>query len=225
MKILVIEDDDAIVETIKLTFQIGWDSTEIISTGLGEEGIHLVESQSPDAVILDLGLPDINGFEVLKAIKLFSLVPVVILTVQSDENSVVKAIELGADDYVSKPFRQLELLARVKGAIRNRHPDIMSVTSIGPFHFEASGRRLRYEARTINITSTEHVILHYLLLNRGNVVTPEQLARQIWDSPYPGFEKSLRVYISHLRKKLKSISSRNLIVCKPQIGYYFSDKI
>ena len=225
MKILVIEDDDAVVDTIKLTFQIGWGSTEIISTGLGEEGIHLVESQSPDAVILDLGLPDINGFEVLKAIKLFSLVPVIVLTVQTDENSVVKAFELGADDYISKPFRQLELLARTKGAIKNRHPDIMSAPSIGAFHFEASGRRLRYEDRKVNLTGTEHIILSYLLLNRGKIVTAEQLARQVWDSPYPGFEKSLRVYISHLRKKLKSISSRDIIVCKPQIGYYISDKI
>jgi len=225
VKILIIEDDDVIIDTIRLTVSVGWESAQIISTRLGEEGIRLVELQSPDVVILDLGLPDINGFEVLKAIKLFSLVPVVVLTVQTDENSVVKAIELGADDYISKPFRQLELLARVKGAIRNRHPDIMSASSIGPFHFEASGRRLIYNNHKINLTGTEHVILRYLLVNKGSIVTTEQLARQIWDSTYPGFEKTLRVYISHLRKKLKSISDKDVILCKPQIGYCISDNI
>jgi two-component system KDP operon response regulator KdpE len=215
----VIEDDDVIVDTIRITFQVGWQTVQIISTKFGEEGIRLVESQSPDIVILDLGLPDINGFEVIKAIRLFSLVPVIVLTVQTEEKSVVKAIELGANDYINKPFRQLELLARVKGAIRNRHPDSMAFSSIGPFNFDISGRRLTYNNKKIYLTSTEVTILRYLLLNKGQIVTYEQIAQQIWDSSYPGFKKTLRVYISHLREKLKNDAGKKIIVSHPGIGY------
>lgn len=222
MKILVIEDDEVIVDTIRLTFQVGWPAAEVLSAQLGEEGLKMAESVSPEAVILDLGLPDINGFEVLKAIRLFSIVPVVVLTVQADERSVIKALEMGADDYIVKPFRQLELLARIKSAIRSRNPEFLSVSAMGPFQFDASGRRMKYRNRQINLTSTEFLILRYLVLNQGNVVTHDQLARQIWGTCYPGFGKTLRVYISHLRKKIESSDGREVIVSQPGVGYYLS---
>jgi CheY-like chemotaxis protein/anti-sigma regulatory factor (Ser/Thr protein kinase) len=112
VKILVIEDDQAIIETIFLSFQVGWPETEVVSTRLGEEGVEFVGSHNPDVVILDLGLPDINGFEVLKRIRLFQH-SIVVLTQNEDEKSVIKALEYGADEYIIKPFRQMELLARI----------------------------------------------------------------------------------------------------------------
>jgi len=105
MKILIIEDDSEIVEVVSLAFQMRWPDVELIYTHLGEKGPELVESEHPDAVILDLGLPDINGFEVLKQIRGFSEVPVLILTVRGDEADIVKGLEWGADDYMIKPFR------------------------------------------------------------------------------------------------------------------------
>lgn len=222
MKILVIEDDDVIVDIIKLTFQVGWPSAEIISAKLGEQGINMVEMESPDIVILDLGLPDINGFEVLKSIRLFSKIPVVVLTVQSDELSVVKAIELGAEDYIIKPFRQLEFLARIKGALRNVSQTSIGISSVGPFHFDNSGRRLEYKNRHINLTTTESLILRYLLQNRGIIVSYEKLAQEIWDSTYPDFKKTLRVYISNLQRKIKVTSNERVITCHPGIGYSIS---
>jgi DNA-binding response OmpR family regulator len=114
MKVLIIEDDQETVEVISLAFEMRWPEAELISAKLGEEGLQLLESESPQAVILDLGLPDISGFEVLRQIRNVSKVPVVIMSVRRDEAIVVKAIEYGANEYITKPFRQLELLDKVK---------------------------------------------------------------------------------------------------------------
>ena len=117
IKVLVIEDDREIVESITLAFRINWPEAEIISSYRGIKGIEMTQSESPDIVILDLGLPDISGYEVLKQVRLFSSVPIVILTVRSQEEDVVKALDGEANDYVIKPFRQKELLARVRGLV------------------------------------------------------------------------------------------------------------
>ena len=113
MKVLIIEDDQETVEVISLAFKMRWPEAELISAKLGEEGLQLLESESPQAVILDLGLPDISGFEVLRQIRNVSDVPVVIMSVRRDEAIVVKAIEYGANEYITKPFRLGVLLARV----------------------------------------------------------------------------------------------------------------
>ncbi len=120
MKVLIIEDDRETVEVISLAFKMRWPEAELVSAKLGEEGLQLLESESPQAVILDLGLPDISGFEVLKQIRNVSKVPVVIMSVRRDEAIVVKAIEYGADEYITKPFRQVELLGQVKQLIQKR---------------------------------------------------------------------------------------------------------
>src|SRR5271169_3052812 len=106
LKVLVVEDDADIVEAISLTIKVRWPDARLLSADAGEEAISLAETESPDLIILDLGLPDISGFNVLKQIRAFSRVPVLILTVRGDESDVVKGLELGADDYVIKPFRQ-----------------------------------------------------------------------------------------------------------------------
>ena len=122
MKVLIIEDDRETVEYVNLAFKLGWPEVELISTPLGEEGIELVERESPDIVILDLGLPDVDGSEVLKRIRLFSTVPIIIMTVRKDEASIVKELECGADKYLSKPFDQMELLAQVRALARRSGP-------------------------------------------------------------------------------------------------------
>ena len=117
MKVLIIEDDGEIVESISLAFQLYWPEAELLSTHLGEEGVRLAKREAPDAVILDLGLPDISGFDVLRKIRLFSSTPVIILTARAYESDVVKALKEEATDYVAKPFRELELLTRVKAQV------------------------------------------------------------------------------------------------------------
>ena len=114
MKILMIDDDPNVVETISLGLQVRWPEAELVSTSSGKKGIEMVRSCVPDAVILDLSLPDMSGFEVLKQVRSFCAVPVLILSVWGDEGYMVKGLELGANDYVVKPFSQMELLARMK---------------------------------------------------------------------------------------------------------------
>src|SRR5271169_861592 len=122
-KILMIEDDPAIVEYLDMAFRVNWPDVEFSSAGFGTEGIAKAQSEGPDLVILDLGLPDIEGFEVLKALRKFPRMLIVVLTARGDEKDIVKGLELGADDYVVKPFRQLELIARVRTLLR-RQPGI-----------------------------------------------------------------------------------------------------
>ena len=146
MKILIIEDDRTIVEAISLTLQLNWPDTTLVSARLGEEGIELLQSEKPDAIILDLGLPDISGFEVLKRIRLFSNVPILILTVRSDEGDIVRGLEWGADEYVIKPFRQKELLSRIKLITRRRGAIAEGAPIIcGKLQFEPSTGQLFHE--------------------------------------------------------------------------------
>ncbi len=220
MKLVIIEDDETIVDTVKLGFKVGWADMEVISAKLGEIGLKLIENICPDAVILDLGLPDISGFDILESIRLFSIVPVIVLTVHNEEQYVIKALDMGADDYMVKPFRQLELIARVKAAMQHRNPNSQKVYIIGPFQFDASGRHLCYQGNNINLTSIEYTILQYLLLNRGLTVTHKQLAQQIWGNTFPEFAKTIRVHVSHLRKKLEqNPDNPKIILTQAGMGY------
>jgi two-component system KDP operon response regulator KdpE len=221
MKVLIIEDDQDIVETISLALQIRWPEAKLVSTHLGENGIELAESEAPDVVILDLGLPDIGGFEVLKQIRLFSSVPVIILTVRAEEADVVKGLEWGADDYIVKPFSQLELLARVKAQIRGQMRTREEQPIVcGPLRFDPATRELYYREREISLTRTEAQIVHHLMKNAGHVVTYSSLAEEVWGTDYPGAADSLKVHIRRLREKIEDDPSHpQLILTKSGVGY------
>jgi two-component system KDP operon response regulator KdpE len=219
--VLIIEDDDAIVNFVRLAFKMRWPEAELLSARLGEEGLDLIESEKPDLVILDLGLPDIDGFDVLRQIRLFSTVPVVILTVSSDEADMVRGLELGADDYIVKPFRQLELLARLKAQLRRQvSPDEEAPIACGPLRLDPSTFELKYGGNQISLTLIEGRIMRYLMQNAGHVVTHSRLGEVIWGEDYPGAIDSLRVYIRHLREKLEADPSNpRLILTKVGVGY------
>jgi len=221
MKVLVIEDDQAIVETITLVLKISWPEAKLVSTHLGERGIELVESENPDVVILDLGLPDKSGFEVLKQVRLFSTVPILILTVSSDEADIVKGLEWGADDYVVKPFRQLELLSRIKLVTRRRGSLVEETPLVcGQLHFDPSTWQLFYGEKEISLTRTEGSIFHHLIKNAGRVVTHSGLAEAVWGVDYPDAADSLKVHIRRLRTKLEADPSHpQIILTKPGTGY------
>jgi two-component system KDP operon response regulator KdpE len=226
-KVLIIEDDDAIVNFVRLAFKMRWPEADLFSARLGEEGLDLIESEKPDLVILDLGLPDMDGFEVLRQIRLFSSVPVVILTVSSDEADMVRGLELGADDYIVKPFRQLELLARLKAQLRRQiPPDEEAPIVCGPLRLDPSTFELTYGGKQISLTLIEGRIMRYLMQNAGHVVTHSRLGEVIWGEDYPGAIDSLRVYIRHLREKLESDPSNpRLILTKVGIGYFLAKPI
>ena len=221
MKILIIEDDRAIVEAISLTLQINWPDTTLLSAHLGEEGIELFQSENPDAIILDLGLPDISGFEVLKRIRLFSGVPILILTVRSDESDIVKGLEWGADDYVIKPFRQKEFLSRIKLITRRRGAIAEGAPLVcGQLQFEPSTGQLFHEGREVNLTRTEVSIISHLMRNVGRVVTHSGLAEAVWGVDYPDAADGLRVHIRRLRTKLESDpSDPKIVLTRAGMGY------
>ena len=120
VKVLVVEDDPQITESLSLVFDMHWPEASLISTPLGERGIELLSSEAPDVLVLDLGLPDISGFEVLRRVRLFSKIPIVILTANQKDEDMAKGLELGADDYVVKPFSHQEFLARVKSLVHGQ---------------------------------------------------------------------------------------------------------
>lgn len=221
MKILIIEDDRAIVEAISLALQMNWPDTILLSAHLGEVGIELFQSENPDAIILDLGLPDISGFEVLKRIRLFSEVPILILTVRSDESDIVKGLEWGADDYVIKPFRQKELLSRIKLVTRRRGAIAEGAPLVcGQLQFEPSTGQLFHEGREVNLTRTEVSIISHLMRNVGRVVTHSGLAEAVWGVDYPDAADGLRVHIRRLRTKLESDpSDPKIILTRAGMGY------
>lgn len=223
-KMLIIEDSEDVVEAISLALQIRWPQLEIISTGKGEEGLELTVNESPDMVILDLGLIDISGFEVLKRIRLFSNIPIIILTVRGDEADIIKGLELGADEYIVKPFRQLELLARIKAIARRLYATEGERPIVrGQFYFDPSSRIVKSDGRQVVLTYTESTILLKLMQNIGIVVTHSKLAEDIWGNSYPGVAASIKVYIRRLRKKIESDPSHpKLILTKPGLGYLFA---
>jgi DNA-binding response OmpR family regulator len=221
MKILIIEDDSSIIESISLIMQVSWPDAEVLYTESGKKGITLVENEMIDVVILDIGLPDMQGFDVLKRIRTFSNVPIVVLTVNSSETDVVRALEGRADDYIIKPFRPLELLARLKLVLRKKYyPQGEQYIPIGHFHFDVTSHKLEYENQVINLTSTESLILYHLAMNKGNVLSLALLTQKIWGDDYPGAHEAIRVYIRHLRKKIEDNPNKpKLILTKPGVGY------
>ncbi len=221
MKVLIIEDDRDIVDVIKLAFDIRWPDAEIISTHLGERGVELVEEESPDVVILDVGLVDISGFDALKRIRAFSTVPVLILTVRAEESDIVRGLEWGADDYMVKPFRQLELLSRIRALVRRTSPLAAEAPLVcGDLRFDPATRLAHNGAEEVHLTRTEACVLGHLMANVGHVVTHAALAVAIWNEDYPDAASSLKVYVRRLREKLEANpSDPQLILTRPGVGY------
>lgn len=221
MKVLIIEDDIQIIEIIELTLDVSRQHFDLIKTRLGKEGIKAFLKDSPNLVILDLGLPDISGFEVLKQIREISKTPVLVLTVYDDEMSVVKALNLGADDYVVKPFRKLELIARMQSLIK-RTPELYhnlpiqtGCLSLGPTLLDC-----QYNGKHIHLTKTEGLIMLRLMSSVGDCVTRKQLVEDIWGYSDSGSIYNLRVYVRRLRQKIEpDPKNPKIIITKSGLGY------
>ncbi len=220
-KVLIIEDDQEIIDSISLAFEKDWPEASLISTRTGEEGIELAETQDPDLVILDLGLPDMDGLEVLKAIRLFSAVPLVILTVRGEERDVTRGLDWGANDYITKPFRKLELLSRLRAQLRSQACGAEEApVCCGTLRLDPVTYQLTYENREISLTVVEGRILEQLMRNAGHVTTYSRLTEAVWEEDYPGAIESLRVYIGYLRAKLETDPRKpRLIRTKAGVGY------
>lgn len=221
MRAIIIEDDPEIIESVTLAFHIGWPEAQVEHTHMGRKGIELVRKHAYDIIILDLGLPDIGGFDVLKIIRDFSSVPIIILTVKTDEDSIVKGLEWGADDYVVKPCGQLELLARIKARVRDKYDyNILLPVTFGALSFDPQSRHLEIGERQVRLTAIESHIIQALMRNGARVTTYAQLTDVVWNTDYNGSVDSLRVHIRRLREKIEDDPSNpKIILTKSGIGY------
>jgi DNA-binding response OmpR family regulator len=226
MKVLVVEDDPGIIEVVSLCFQLRWTGTTVVSASNGRKGVELVETESPDVVILDIGLPDIDGYQVLKEIRRFSDVPVLMLTVRSEDTDIAKGLELGADDYITKPFSHIELIARVQAVLRRSQG--LAVTDeekpfiAGKLSVDFARNEVLLAGQPIKLTSTERKLLYYLIRNEGRILSHESLLAKVWGDTYVDARDLLRVHIQHLRQKLEDNSETpNIIVTEHGIGYKF----
>jgi two-component system KDP operon response regulator KdpE len=217
----MIEDDAQIVDSEAWAFRMRWPDVEFSSTDSGDRGVSQACEARPDLVILDLGLPDISGFEVLKNIRRFSNMPIIILTARKDEFDIVKALEAGADDYLVKPFRQMELLSRIKALLRRTTtPDSDSTLSVGDLRLSPATGILHQQNREVPLTRTEEIIMNKLMQNPGAVVTYATLAEALWNDYYPDCVAALRVYIRQLRQKIEAdVDSPKIILNKHGVGY------
>lgn len=222
-KILVVDDEAEIRRFLRASLKLYY--PEIIEAENGSDALDQIYSQKPDLVILDLGLPDMDGVEVTQQIRSMSNVPIIILSVRNHETDKIEALDAGADDYLTKPFGMGELLARVRVVLRRLEPQI-SKTQLksGELVVDLPRHRVTLVDKEIALTPTEFDILTVLLQNQGVVVTHRQLIHQVWGSVYEDESRLLRVNISNLRHKIeKDPNQPAYILTELGVGYRFRD--
>lgn len=220
--ILVIEDEAPIRRFLKMTLvDHGFSFSEASS---GKEGLSKIASERPELVIMDLGLPDMDGLEVTKQIREWSNVPIIVLSARENENDKVEALDSGADDYLVKPFGVSELMARLRVALRHANrlseDQLDSSYSFGDIHVDFAKRQVMRESEEIHLTPIEYKMLNTLIRYAGKVVTHKHLLRETWGGEYSDETQYLRVYMAQLRKKLELDPAQpKYLITEPGVGY------
>lgn len=224
-KILVVDDVPAIVKGLK--YGLEQDNYVVDTAADGEEAYNKASENEYDLIILDLMLPKIDGLEVCKKIREFSMTPIIILTAKDDDSSKVLGLEFGADDYVTKPFNILELKARIKAILRRvdlgeRNQDL-SVITVDDMQINTLGRKVRFDGQDINLTAKEFDLLLLLAMNRGKIYSREELLEIIWGYEYFGDVRTVDVHIRRLREKVEKTPSKPMyIMTKWGTGYFYN---
>lgn len=228
MKALVITSSNDIVQTISLSIGLRWPEATLLSVTGGSRGTELVETELPDIVILDLDLPTGSSFEVLGEVRLFSDVPIVVLAAADSEMDKVRALEMGADECIGKPFSPLDFLARVKALLRRAGMPELKQGSRSPFvsgnlTIDFATYEVFVSGDLVHLTPTEFNLLCYLVRNQGRVLSHDTLLEKLWGSEYIGDRSLLKKYMSRLRIKLDANSSgtSGAILSARGVGYKF----
>jgi two-component system, OmpR family, KDP operon response regulator KdpE len=219
IRVLVVDDELAIRRFLRTSLQAN--GYTVYEASSGDAALVEVVNKRPDLVILDLGLPGLNGFEVTRKLREWSHVPILVLSVKDEEKDKIEALDAGADDYLTKPFGVGELMARMRVAIRhaNKPPD-EPIFASGDLTVDLANRVVTIDGREISLTPTEYELLRILVLNAGKVLTHHQIIRALWGEGYRNETHLLRVNISNLRHKMESDPSRpSHIVTEPGVGY------
>ncbi len=218
-RVLIVDDELSIRRYLRaaLTAQ-GFAISEAAN---GQEALNAAVSFHPDIIILDLGLPDLDGIEVTRRLREWSQTPIIILSVREGESDKVAALDAGADDYLTKPFGTGELMARMRAALRHLTGESeLPVLQVGGLKMDVSRRLVLVDESQIALTPTEYEILRLLLQNAGKVLTHRQLLTQVWGTPYEDEMHILRVNISNLRRKIESDPARpHYLLTEPGVGY------
>jgi len=216
---LIIDDEIQIRRLLRVLLEGAGYLTREAETGL--LGLQSIAGGRPDIVLLDMGLPDMSGLAVLKRLREWSSIPVVILTVQDSELDKVSALDAGADDYVTKPFASGELLARIRAALRRVQPsEEKAVFSQGGLEVDLVARTVYRDKKEVSLTPTEWSLLALLIRHAGRILTHHQILREVWGAGSEKHRDYLRVYFTHLRKKVERHAARpELILNEPGVGY------
>jgi two-component system KDP operon response regulator KdpE len=221
-RVLVVDDEPSIVRALRINLTAR--KYEVSTATDGASGLAAVARDRPDVMILDLGLPDMDGTEVIRGVRGWTSTPIIVLSVWGQESQKVAALDAGADDYVTKPFGMDELLARLRAAVRRASPapDEPVVTTE---HFTvdlAAKRVIRADGGNVSLTPTEWQLLEVLVRNRGRLVTQRQLLQEVWGPAYETESNYLRVYMAQLRRKLEPEPSRpRYLLTESGMGYRF----
>jgi two-component system, OmpR family, KDP operon response regulator KdpE len=219
-KVLVVDDEPSVSRFIRHSLEAN--SFKVVEARTGKEGIQRVIEERPELVILDFGLPDMSGLDVLAKVREWSTVPVIFLTVRDSEQDKVAALDSGADDYLTKPFGVSELLARIRVAIRHTQPQNSAQTfNAGPLEIDRSGHVVRIQGTDIKLTATEYSLLLVLVDNVGKIVSHKTILNKVWGPNSIEHTHYLRVYFGQIRRKFDQVlqGSGDLIQNESGLGY------
>lgn len=225
MRVLIVDDEPDIQEVVRLCFGLRWPDAEVAAVGTGYDCVQAVRDSPVDIVILDIGLPDIDGYEVCRELRSFSEAPIIMLTARDSDVDKVKGLEAGADDYITKPFSHIEFLARVRAVLRRARGGTVEASGV----FESPGLRIDYGRRevlvrgeAVHLTRTEYDLLYHLTRNANSVLTFRTLLAKIWGKEYADESDYLKVHVQRLRQKLgDDPRSDDGIVSERGVGYKF----
>jgi two-component system KDP operon response regulator KdpE len=217
--VLVVDDEPQIVRGLKVILRR--EGFAVSAAGTKAEALDAVAVRPPDVMILDLVLPDGSGLEVCREVRAWSRLPIIVLSAVGDEREKVRALDAGADDYVTKPFGTDELTARVRAALRRGGDDqAEQIVEAGPVMIDLGARRIVRHGHDVHLTPIEYDLLRVLAVNRGRLVTHRALLQEVWGPQYVDATHYLRVHVAHIRQKLEDDPSRpRLVLTDPGVGY------
>ena len=221
-KILIVDDEPQIRRFLRASLTAH--DYEVLEADNAANAIKILTVELPDLVVLDLGLPDMDGLEVIERVREWSQVPILVLSIRADEADKIAALDRGADDYITKPFGMGELMARMRAALRHRHQQTEGeddpVVALGDITVDLSKRQVTRQGQPVKLSKKEYELLRVLVSHPGKVMTHQQLLREIWGDAYIEETQYLRVYVGQLRQKLENDPGRpHLIITEPGVGY------
>lgn len=223
-RVLVVDDEAPIRKFLRIS--LAAERFDVLEAPNGAEALRIVAARGPDLVVLDLGLPDAQGTDLIEAIRAVADVPIIVLSVRAAEQQKIAALDAGASDYVTKPFAMGELIARIRASLRDRHPERAAspVYDVGALHIDVGKHEVRLDGADVRLTPKEFELLALLATHRGKVVTHKQLLGEVWGKVHENDTQYLRVYVGQLRDKLgDDPADPRYIANEPGIGYRLID--